>query len=116
MKKILITGGCGYVGSRLIEKLINKYQIKNIDTQWFGNKLGQHSNLINIKEDIRNLKNRFIDWYVKFIKNINNFIISIKSLICVEYLFSEFNNFIVYFHLFIINLILNDFKIITLCQ
>ena len=61
MKKILITGGCGYVGSRLIEKLINKYQIKNIDTQWFGNKLGQHSNLINIKEDIRNLKNGFIE-------------------------------------------------------
>ena len=61
MKKLLVTGGCGYVGSLMINKFLPKYQIKNIDTQWFGNNLKDHNNLINIKEDIRNLKGEFID-------------------------------------------------------
>ena len=61
MKKLLVTGGCGYVGSLMIHKFINNYKIKNIDSQWFGNKLLENQNLINIKEDIRNLKNNFID-------------------------------------------------------
>jgi nucleoside-diphosphate-sugar epimerase len=61
MKKILITGGCGYVGSLMIDKFLSKYQIKNIDTQWFGNNLKNHENLINVKEDIRNLKSDFIE-------------------------------------------------------
>jgi nucleoside-diphosphate-sugar epimerase len=61
--KILITGGCGYVGSVLINKLLNKnYKIINIDKQFFGNFLKQHKNLKNIKIDIQdisslNLKN-----------------------------------------------------------
>ena len=38
--KILITGGCGYKGSVLINQLLNDgYEIKNIDNQWFGNYL-----------------------------------------------------------------------------
>jgi len=39
MKKILITGGCGYVGSVLVERLMVNNFIKVIDTQWFGNNL-----------------------------------------------------------------------------
>jgi nucleoside-diphosphate-sugar epimerase len=61
MKKIFITGGCGYVGSLMIKNFLDKYTIKNIDTQWFGNKLIKHKNLSNIKEDIRNLNGDFID-------------------------------------------------------
>ena len=61
MKKIFLTGGCGYVGSLLIEKFINNYKIKNIDTQWFGNKVKENLNLINLKEDIRNLEGNFIE-------------------------------------------------------
>ena len=54
---ILITGGCGYVGTVLTETLLNDgHKITVIDTQWFGNHLKEHPNLINIKEDIRNIE------------------------------------------------------------
>lgn len=61
MKKLFITGGCGYVGSLMIQSLLNKYSIKNIDTQWFGNKLKNDINLINIKNDIRSLNEDLIE-------------------------------------------------------
>ena len=54
--KILITGGCGYVGSILIDKLLKKnYKIINIDKQYFGNYLKPHKNLKNIKSDIQDI-------------------------------------------------------------
>jgi len=56
--KILITGGCGYIGSNLIPKLLkNGHKIINLDTQWFGNYLTKHKNLKNVKFDIRNISN-----------------------------------------------------------
>lgn len=61
MEKLFITGGCGYVGSLMIQNFLDKYIIKNVDTQWFGNKLKECKNLTNIKEDIRNLNGDFID-------------------------------------------------------
>jgi nucleoside-diphosphate-sugar epimerase len=61
MKKLYITGGCGYVGSLMIQKFLEKYNIQNVDTQWFGNKLIKNNNLVNIKEDIRNLSGEFIE-------------------------------------------------------
>ena len=61
MEKLFITGGCGYVGSLMIQNFLDKYIIKNVDTQWFGNKLKEGKNLTNIKEDIRNLNGDFID-------------------------------------------------------
>ena len=61
MKKLFITGGCGYVGSLMIQKFLERYSIKNVDAQWFGNKLKKNDNLTNIKEDIRNLSEEFID-------------------------------------------------------
>jgi nucleoside-diphosphate-sugar epimerase len=54
---ILVTGGCGYVGSKLIPLLLkNKHKVINIDTQWFGNYLIKHKNLINIKDDLANFE------------------------------------------------------------
>ena len=48
--KILVTGGCGYVGSKLIPNLLKEgHKIINIDTQWFGNYLPKHKNLKNLK-------------------------------------------------------------------
>ena len=61
MKKLFITGGCGYVGSLMIQSFLDKYIIKNVDTQWFGNKLKEDKNLTNIKADIRNLSGDFVD-------------------------------------------------------
>jgi len=56
METILISGGCGFVGTQLINKLINKYKIISIDTKWFGDYLPKNKNLLNIKDDIGNIE------------------------------------------------------------
>ena len=56
--KILVTGGCGYVGSLLIPKLLSDgHSIISVDTKWFGDYLPRHKNLKNIKLDISNISN-----------------------------------------------------------
>ena len=53
---ILITGGCGYVGDFLTNKLLNdNKKVKVIDNQWFGNFLKKNKNLSIVKKDIRNI-------------------------------------------------------------
>ena len=43
--KILITGGCGYIGTCLVNFLLDKgYEIIVLDTQWFGNELKKIKN------------------------------------------------------------------------
>ena len=65
--KILITGGCGYVGSVLIPKLLNDgHKITSVDTKWFGDYLPKHKRLKNIKSDISNFNK--ITFYIKKIK------------------------------------------------
>lgn len=55
---IVVTGGCGYVGTPLTSALLQDgHTVTVIDTQWFGNFLQSHSNLQVIKEDIRNTGN-----------------------------------------------------------
>src|SRR3990167_1948247 len=52
--KIIVTGGCGYKGTVLVPKLLEKnHHVTVIDTQWFGNYLPPHPNLTIIKKDIR---------------------------------------------------------------
>ena len=56
MKSILITGGCGYVGTVLSEMLLNEgHHVCVYDIQWFGNYLKPHPNLQLIKGDIRDI-------------------------------------------------------------
>jgi nucleoside-diphosphate-sugar epimerase len=59
MKKVLLIGGCGYIGSALYEKLNKKYQLDTVDLEWFGN----FTNTTNIKEDFVNLTEEFLDRY-----------------------------------------------------
>ena len=55
-KKILVTGGCGYVGSVLVHKLLKKNaHVVVYDTQWFGNYLKKNNKLEFIRDDIRNI-------------------------------------------------------------
>lgn len=57
--KIIITGGCGYVGSVLVNKLIKNHVVTVIDNQWFGNFLPEHKNLTVHKFDIREIPDDF---------------------------------------------------------
>ena len=55
--KILITGACGYQGTKLIPLLLSKkHKVTAIDTQWFGNKLKKNKNLKNYKKNIFDIK------------------------------------------------------------
>jgi len=52
--KILVTGGCGYTGSVLTHELLRRgHHITVVDTQWFGNHLSDHPNLLVVQEDVR---------------------------------------------------------------
>ena len=56
--KILITGGCGYIGTILVKKLLLEgYEVVVVDSQWFGNYLGNNKKLKIIKSDIRKIDN-----------------------------------------------------------
>lgn len=53
MKKILVTGACGYKGSVLVPKLLSEgYEVTALDLMWFGNHLEQHPKLSVLKADI----------------------------------------------------------------
>ena len=57
--KILITGACGYQGTKLIPLLLEKkHKITAIDTQWFGNRLKKHKNLKNYKKNILDIEKK----------------------------------------------------------
>ncbi len=53
---ILVTGGCGYVGTNLTHQLLAKgYQVTVVDIMWFGNYLQPHKNLKVVQADIRDI-------------------------------------------------------------
>ncbi len=54
--KILLTGGCGYIGTNLTNALLDLgHQITVVDIMWFGNYLNSHNNLSVIQADIRDI-------------------------------------------------------------
>lgn len=59
MKKILVTGGCGYKGTVLVPKLLNRgFNVVVIDPQWFGNFLIPHPNLVVKKENVITMQSK----------------------------------------------------------
>lgn len=53
-KRILVTGGCGFVGTILTQRLLGEgHEVVVFDTQWFGNYLEPHPNLTIIQGDVR---------------------------------------------------------------
>ena len=54
--KILLTGGCGYIGTNLTNSLLDLgHKITVVDIMWFGNYLNSHNNLSVIQADIRDI-------------------------------------------------------------
>lgn len=54
--KILVTGSCGYVGTRLVPSLLEQdHDVIGIDTMWFGNFLQEHPKLSLHTADVRNI-------------------------------------------------------------
>lgn len=54
-KRLLVTGGCGYVGTVLVNRLLDDgHQVVVYDTQWFGNELPDRPGLEVLVGDIRN--------------------------------------------------------------
>ncbi len=49
MKKILITGCCGFIGSELVKRLVKKYKVFGIDDLSIGKKIIKHKNFKFIK-------------------------------------------------------------------
>ena len=62
MNKILVTGGCGYKGTVLVNRLFEmNYKVTVIDLMYFGNYLKPNKNLRIIKTDIRTQKSYSLD-------------------------------------------------------
>lgn len=53
IKKICVTGGCGYVGSVLVRKLAMKYPVIAFDSMIFGNHISPIENVEFVQGDIR---------------------------------------------------------------
>lgn len=52
--QILVTGGCGFVGSVLTRRLLEDgHRVTVVDAMWFGNFLESHERLTVVKADIR---------------------------------------------------------------
>lgn len=55
---ILLTGGCGYVGTALTQRLLaDGHHVTVVDIMWFGNFLKPHPHLTVIQDDVRNADN-----------------------------------------------------------
>jgi nucleoside-diphosphate-sugar epimerase len=53
--KVLVTGGCGYKGTVLVPKLLDRgHDVTVVDTMWFGNFLKPHPKLHVMNMDVRN--------------------------------------------------------------
>jgi nucleoside-diphosphate-sugar epimerase len=55
--KLLVTGGCGYVGTKLTEALLARtaHEVTVLDVMWFGNRLPAHPRLTVQAMDVRRI-------------------------------------------------------------
>lgn len=59
--KILISGGCGYIGTELVKELLKKnYKVISVDKKIFGDYLPKHKNLINLKLCISKINKKIL--------------------------------------------------------
>ena len=58
---LLVTGGCGYVGTKLTEALLARtpHDVTVLDVMWFGNRLAAHPRLTVQAMDVRRIDEMF---------------------------------------------------------
>ena len=57
MKKIVVLGGCGFIGSVLVsDLLLSGNKVKVIDIGWFGQNIPAHENLEILLKDVRHIE------------------------------------------------------------
>ena len=60
--KVLVTGACGYKGSVLVPKLLQRgHQVRAFDSMWFGNHLEPHPGIEIVQGDIRHVDDVDLD-------------------------------------------------------
>jgi len=72
MKKILLTGGAGYIGTRFCQEYSDIYKITVLDNFWFGDNLPE--NVTKVKKDISKINEKDLDGYdvVIFMAGLSN--------------------------------------------
>lgn len=88
MKKILIVGGCGYIGSALYSHLQQTNHVDTVDLEWFGN----YNNPNNFKQDFDSLSIEFIAGYDIVILTAAH-----SSVKLCEHLYDAFDNNVIKF-------------------
>ena len=75
MKKILLAGGAGYIGTLLTSELANRgHSVTVIDNMWFGDHIESSNKIIKSKLDISNLQSSFLGNFdcVVFLAGLSN--------------------------------------------
>jgi len=89
MKKVLIIGGCGYIGSKLYSYLEEKgFDVLSVDLELFGN-----ANIKNLKENFKNLTQEYLSQFSDIILLAGHS--SVKM--CESNLIGSFRNNVQYF-------------------
>ena len=72
-KKLLITGGLGYIGSHLVEKLRHKNNVFVLDNLFTGSKLNQFPDVTTVVADVDNISDIFSDEIFDFIFHLGEY-------------------------------------------
>jgi len=88
MKKILIIGGCGYIGSALFAYLNKKYDVESVDLELFGN-----PNIKNFKINFKDLNKEYLSQFTDIVLLAGHS--SVKM--CEENMLGSFKNNVEYF-------------------
>ena len=88
MKKILIIGGCGYIGSALFNFLNKKYSVESVDLELFGN-----PNIKNFRINFKDLTREYLSQFTDIILLAGHS--SVKM--CEENMLGAFKNNVEYF-------------------